>query len=104
MRRRGRVEPPHEPPSIDLLEVDSVRRGFTLPDLEQKLASLSEGSLLQIAHRDYERLFGTNDAALTRVRNFARSHLCVAVFADHAVLFRKGFEASVNQMKSGSQT
>ncbi len=66
-----------------------MKHVFTLPELEQKLESLTEGALHQIARRDYERLFGTNSAALVRLRNFAKSHDCVASFADHAILFRR---------------
>ncbi len=69
-------------------------RGFTLPDLEHELEALVEGGLHQITRRDYERLFGTNDVALARLRNFAKSHACVASFADDAVLFRRQLQAS----------
>lgn len=68
-----------------------LERGkFTLPELEGKLEALRNGALVQIDRTDYERLFGLNDAALGRLRNFARGHQCVASFADSAVLFRKG--------------
>jgi hypothetical protein len=30
-----------------------------------------------------------NDVAMARLRNFARSHSCVASFGDEAILFRK---------------
>ncbi|WP_128923871.1 ATPase inhibitor subunit zeta [Bradyrhizobium guangxiense] len=66
-----------------------VRGKFTLPDLENRLATLQNGALVRIDRVDYERLFGLNDAARGRLRNFARSHRCVASFADSAVLFRK---------------
>ena len=65
------------------------RRIFTLPELEERLRELREGTLLHISRRDYERLFGLNDAAVGRLRNFARGHQCVASFADTAILFRK---------------
>lgn len=65
------------------------RRNFTLPELEHNLDALAEGDLLQITRNDYERLFGLNDAARGRLRNFASSHACIASFADEAVLFRK---------------
>ena len=74
------------------------RRDFTLPELEQKLDALAEGALHQISRHDYERLFGTNSAALGRLRNFAQSHLCAASFADHAILFRRRLQT---QAKSG---
>ena len=71
------------------------RRNFTLPELEHNLEALTAGGLLQITRRDYERLFGLNDAAMARLRNFARSHACVASFADEAVLFRKRVQTDV---------
>jgi hypothetical protein len=46
-------------------------------------------TLHQITRSDYDRLFGLNDVALGRLRNFAKTHSCVASFADHAILFRK---------------
>ena len=66
-----------------------MRAKFTLPDLEERLQALADGATIQISRFDYERLFGMNDAALGRLRNFAKGHHCVASFADSAVLFRK---------------
>jgi len=66
-----------------------MRWKFTRPELQDKLDCLAEGALLQIGAQDYERLFGTNDAAAGRLRNFARSHGCVASRCDGAILFRK---------------
>jgi hypothetical protein len=65
------------------------RFDFTLPELEQRLDGLADGALHQITRRDYERLFGANSAALGRLRNFAKSHECVASFSDAIVAFRK---------------
>jgi hypothetical protein len=66
-----------------------MRRNFTLPELEERLDGLTAGSLFEIGSRDYERLFGTNDAAAARLRNFARSHACVISHFNNAILFRK---------------
>ncbi|PJG51235.1 hypothetical protein CVM73_31960 [Bradyrhizobium forestalis] len=66
-----------------------VRGKFTLPELENGLEALQNGALVQIDRADYERLFGLNDVALGRLRNFARSHQCIVSFADTIVLFRK---------------
>jgi len=76
-----------------------MRRNFTLPELEHKLDELKGGTLLRIGRQDYERLFGLNDAALGRLRNFARSHRCTASFADTAVLFRKHVAASGSEIE-----
>ncbi|MDA9440223.1 hypothetical protein XH98_14060 [Bradyrhizobium sp. CCBAU 51745] len=65
------------------------RREFTLPELQERLDELGDGAILQIGRHDYERLSGLDDAALGRLRNFARGHQCVASFADSAVMFRK---------------
>jgi hypothetical protein len=65
------------------------RQPITLPQLDRKLDSLTEGAWLEITRDDYERLFGLNDVAIRRLRHFANSHACVASFADSIVLFRK---------------
>jgi len=69
--------------------VKPLRWNFTLPELQARLDHLSEGALFAISARDYERLFGTNDVAAARLRNFARGHACVANHSTDAILFRK---------------
>jgi hypothetical protein len=71
-----------------------MRPKFTLPELEKQLQTLKDGGTINISRYDYERLFGVNDAAIGRLRNFARSHHCVASFADTAVLLRKRLTAT----------
>jgi hypothetical protein len=71
------------------LSMKPMRRNFTSPELEGKLDELTEGALFQITSWDYASLFGSNDVAATRLRNFARSHVCVASYSDGAILFRK---------------
>lgn len=66
-----------------------LRWNFTLPERHAQLDQLTEGTLFQISARDYERLFGTNDVAVARLRNFARGHACVANHSNCAILFRK---------------
>lgn len=66
-----------------------MRRNFTLPELEQELSGLQIGAVHALMRHDYERLFGENDVAQRRLRNFAKSHDCVASFADGRILFRK---------------
>ena len=75
---------------------------LTLPDLEERLQELQDGALVQISRSDYERLFGLNDAALGRLRNFARGHQRIASFADTAVLSCKRV-ASVHAKSSLKQ-
>ncbi len=79
-------------------------RGFTLPELERQLDALAEGGLHRITRRDYERLFGENDAALARLRNFAKSHGCIASFTDGAILFRRQIEAQPKQSQRSPST
>jgi hypothetical protein len=76
------------------------RRDFTLPELQEKLDGLVDGALHQITGRDYERLFGKNDAALARLRSFAKSHECVASFGDDAILFRRRIQAPASRVPS----
>ena len=71
-----------------------LRWNFTLPDLQAKLDHLAEGALFQISARDYERLFGSNDVAAARLRNFAKGHACITSHSDGAILFRKKLELS----------
>jgi len=70
------------------------KRNFTLVELQLRLDALYEGAVLQIAHRDYERLFGVNDVAMGRLRRFAKGHACAASFADGPVLFRKKIQSA----------
>ncbi|SFP09730.1 hypothetical protein SAMN05216330_105587 [Bradyrhizobium sp. Ghvi] len=78
-----------------------MRRNFTLPELEQELFNLHEGAVHRMLRCDYERLFGENDAALGRLRNFAKSHDCVANFAEDAILFRRRLQADRTATPTG---
>jgi hypothetical protein len=62
---------------------------LSLPELDRTLDELPEGALHHITRKDYERLFGFNDAALGRLRIFAKGHACIPSFTDGAILFRK---------------
>jgi hypothetical protein len=66
-----------------------LRLNFTLPELQNQLDSLAEGALFPISAQDYQRLFGTNDAAAARLRAFARGHACIANHSNGPILFRK---------------
>ena len=66
-----------------------MRRNFTLPELEAMLNGLEEGAIHNLPRGDYDRLFGENDAAVGRLRNFAKGHNCAASFADGTIVFRK---------------
>ncbi|MCA1409906.1 hypothetical protein I6F30_01840 [Bradyrhizobium sp. NBAIM20] len=74
-----------------------MRRNFTLSELDAELNELQAGAYVQISREDYERFVGLNDAALGRLKNFARGHQCVASFADAAVLFRKRIAAEIRR-------
>lgn len=71
-----------------------MRANITLPELERQLDGLQEGGLHEISRVEYERLFGMNDAAMGRLRNFSKSHACVASFTDNHILFRKKFQTA----------
>jgi hypothetical protein len=49
----------------------------TLPDLQAYLDQLRPGDQLGIPSDDYARLFGENDAAIGRMKNFAVAHGCM---------------------------
>jgi hypothetical protein len=51
-----------------------MRWKFTLPELQEKLDHLADRGVLPINAQDYERLFGTNDVAVTCLGSFARGH------------------------------
>jgi hypothetical protein len=68
-----------------------LRAKFTLPELEEELDGLTEGASFPISSWDYERLFGANDVAAARLRNFAASLACHASHANNAIFFRKQF-------------
>jgi hypothetical protein len=68
--------------------------------LQAKLDHLAEGALFQISARDYERLFGSNDVAAARLRNFAKGHACVTNHSDGAILFRKKLELSRDNFRA----
>jgi len=72
----------------------AMRTNITLPELERQLDGLQEGGLHQISRVDYERLFGMNDAAMGRLRNFSRGHACVTSFTDNHILFRKRLQVA----------
>ena len=69
--------------------MSALHVNFSLPELQAKLDELPEGALFQISAWDYARLFGANDIAAARLKNFAKGHSCVATHADTAILFRK---------------
>ncbi|MDA9409415.1 hypothetical protein XH98_30970 [Bradyrhizobium sp. CCBAU 51745] len=62
---------------------------ITLADLDKSLSDLGDGALHNLSTDDYKRLFGENDAALSRLRHFVKGHGCVASFSDDSIVFRK---------------
>ena len=75
--------------------MSALRPNFTLPELEHMLDQLAEGAVLQIARRDYTRLFGINDVAAARLLHFAKGHACVTSHSDGAILFRRKFKGEI---------
>ncbi len=61
----------------------------TLPDLQARLDSLEPGDVVYIARKEFARLFGTNDAALGRLKIFVEGHNCVATWDKAGLKLRK---------------
>jgi len=69
--------------------MSKLRAKFTLPELQEQLDNLAEGALLQISGWDYERLFGINDVAATRLRNLRRRTRALQVTATRRSCFAR---------------
>jgi hypothetical protein len=63
--------------------------GFTLPALQEHLDELRAGEVVYIKQADFNRLFGVNDAALGRLKNFAAGHDCMAIWTRYGLQFQK---------------
>ena len=61
----------------------------TLPDLQARLDMLEPGDVVHLARKEFVRLFGTNDAALGRLKIFVKGHNCVATWDKAGLQFRK---------------
>ncbi len=66
-----------------------MAKQMTLPDLQEHLDELVPGAELHLVLSDVERLFGVNDVATARLRNFAASHNCVFAWSPTGVQFLK---------------
>jgi hypothetical protein len=75
---------------------------FTLPELQEQLDDPSEGAVLQISRRDYERSFGTNDVAAAPLRNFATSPAYGGIHAN-APIFRSSRNRKARRSPLGSR-
>ena len=75
-----------------------MRWDFTLPEFQEKLDGLADGTLFQISGRDCERLFGTNDVAVARLKNFAKGQACVVNHSNGDILYRKHFAQQENRI------
>lgn len=53
-----------------------MREHITLPELEANLDRLEPGQVVYISHQEFTHLFGVNDAARSRLKNFASAHSC----------------------------
>ena len=78
-----------------------MRSNFTLPELEANLEGLTEGALLPISAQDYQGLFGTNDAAAVRLRNFARGMLASLITRARRSCFAKSSYILTRELVSG---
>lgn len=62
---------------------------LTLPLLQMQLDHLVPGQGLHLAMTEVERLFGLNDVATGRIRNFATGHNCAFAWSEAGVQFLK---------------
>lgn len=62
---------------------------LTLPGLQSILDRLPSAQSLSLANKDVERLFGFNDVARARLKNFAKGHNCIIGYSDGSVVFLK---------------
>ncbi len=61
----------------------------TLPDLQARLDGLEPGDVVYMARKEFARLFGTNDAALGRLKIFVEGHNCAATWDKAGLKLRK---------------
>ena len=76
---------------------------FTLPTLEAHLAHMPIAKSLTLAGTDIERLFGFNDVAVRRLKNFARGHDCIVSYTDGCVVFHKVAKETIAGLRSGQK-
>ncbi|MGY3453949.1 MULTISPECIES: hypothetical protein [unclassified Bradyrhizobium] len=62
---------------------------LSLPILQMQLDRLVPGQGLHLATADVERMFGYNDVATGRIRNFADGHGCMFAWCATGVQFVK---------------
>jgi hypothetical protein len=62
---------------------------FTLPSLQKRLDDLEPDEMLVVSKADFDRLFGVDDAAVGRLKNFADGHNCMATWSRSDLRFRK---------------
>jgi hypothetical protein len=62
---------------------------LTLPVLQIQLDQLRPGQGLHLPTAEVERLFGLNDVANGRIRNFAKEHNCAFAWSDTGLQFLK---------------
>jgi hypothetical protein len=62
---------------------------LSLPLLQTQLDHLVPGQGLHLATSEVERMFGLNDVATGRIRNFAEGHGCMFAWSGSGVQFVK---------------
>ncbi len=66
-----------------------MRELLSIPALEDQLSRLKPGETFRLTHVDFVRLFGTNNAAVGRLRNFAKGHSCITTRTRTGLQFKK---------------
>jgi len=62
---------------------------LSLPLLQMQLDCLVPGQGLHLATSDVEQMFGLNDVAAGRIKNFAEGHGCMFAWSGSGVQFVK---------------
>jgi len=62
---------------------------YTLSELESSLERLDPAERLWLAASEVERLFGSNDVAMRRIRHFAKGQRCLATQVVGGISFHK---------------
>jgi hypothetical protein len=66
-----------------------MARPLTLPVLQMQLDQLMPGQGLHLPMVEVERIFGLNDVASGRIKNFATGHNCAFAWLETGVQFLK---------------
>ena len=64
---------------------------WTLPLVQERLDALAPCEDFSLTMAEVTRLFGLNNVAVRRIKRFADSHRCHAIYDGRQLIFRKDF-------------